>query len=513
MTLIVLLFFSITALAQRLIILHTNDHHGHFMPDRNGNHGLAAQATLVRQIREEARATGAQVLVLSGGDINTGAPESNMARARPDIEAMNRIGYDAMVVGNHEFDFPPEVLREQQRLAKFPFLGANVQRADGSAAFTPHITREIAGKRVAIVGFTTTETPHKSSPAYREGLTWVEPDRNLVRKLRRNHDMVIGLSHLGYYQNEAPNLRHIGDEGLARRIPELDLIVGAHTHSELREPVRIGETAIVQARAEGHFVGRVDVDLSGSRPVIKNYQLLPVRNLPQDPEIRQITETYLAQSEEQLRRRVGTIQGEFPGGRTLGATDAPLGNLVAEATRLAANADISISTARGLRAGLPTGEVTYRDVLSVSPFGNTITQADLNGQDLWRMVELIKKNYLTNPNDNMFFSRGIEIEFENNRIKAIRLNGVEVPNAPTGRYRVATRDYLPDVVSDFAFIRNNPTYTYTGITEVEAIEGYFRRHPVVRADQMRHGNFRTTGTSPCTSALQQLLLSVQAPNR
>ncbi len=95
-----------------------------------------------------------------------------------------------------------------------------------------------------------------SSPANREGLTWVDPDQNLVGELRRTHDMVIGLSHLGYHPNEAQDLRHIDDEGLARRILELDLIVGARTHIEILEPVRIGQTAIVQARSEGQFVGR-----------------------------------------------------------------------------------------------------------------------------------------------------------------------------------------------------------------------------------------------------------------
>jgi 5'-nucleotidase/UDP-sugar diphosphatase len=323
--------------------------------------------------------------------------------------------------------------------------------------------------------------------------------------------MVIGLSHLGYYPNEATNLRHIGDEGLARRIPELDLIVGAHTHTELREAVRIGQTAIVQAGAEGHFVGRVDVDLAGPRPVITNSQLLPVRNLPQDPEVRRITETYLSQSREQLKRRVGTTRGEFPGGRALlGTPDAPLGNLVAEAIRLEVGADISVANARGLRAGLPNGEVTYRDILSVSPFGNTLTQVDLNGQELWRLMEIINRNYLSNQNENMFFSRGFEIEFENNRIKAIRLNGVDVPNSPSGRYRLAANNFLPEMVTDFAFIRNNPTYTQSRTTEVAAIEGYFRRHPVVRADQLRHENLLTSGRNSCSRALLGLLRAVRA---
>lgn len=122
----------------KITILHTNDHHGHFWRNDYGEYGLAAQKTLVDGIRKEVAAEGGSVLLLSGGDINTGVPESDLQDAEPDFRGMNLIGYDAMAVGNHEFDNPLSVLRQQEKWSKFPFLSANIyQKAPASACLNP----------------------------------------------------------------------------------------------------------------------------------------------------------------------------------------------------------------------------------------------------------------------------------------------------------------------------------------------------------------------------------------
>jgi 5'-nucleotidase/UDP-sugar diphosphatase len=122
----------------KITILHTNDHHGHFWRNDYGEYGLAAQKTLVDGIRKEVAAEGGSVLLLSGGDINTGVPESDLQDAEPDFRGMNLIGYDAMAVGNHEFDNPLSVLRQQEKWSKFPFLSANIyQKAPASVCLNP----------------------------------------------------------------------------------------------------------------------------------------------------------------------------------------------------------------------------------------------------------------------------------------------------------------------------------------------------------------------------------------
>lgn len=122
-----------------ITILHTNDHHGHFWQNANGEYGLAAQKTLVDQIRQEVAAQGGSVLLLSGGDINTGVPESDLQDAEPDFRGMNLVGYDAMAIGNHEFDNPLSVLRQQEKWATFPLLSANIyQQGTEKRLFKPY---------------------------------------------------------------------------------------------------------------------------------------------------------------------------------------------------------------------------------------------------------------------------------------------------------------------------------------------------------------------------------------
>ena len=111
-----------------LTVLHTNDHHGRFWKNSDGEYGLAAQKTAIDKIRAEVKAAGGQLLLLSGGDVNTGVPESDLQDAEPDFKGMSKIGYDAMALGNHEFDNPLGVLAKQQKWANFPLLSANIYR-------------------------------------------------------------------------------------------------------------------------------------------------------------------------------------------------------------------------------------------------------------------------------------------------------------------------------------------------------------------------------------------------
>ena len=104
-------------------VLHTNDLHGHFWTNDKGEYGLAAQKTLIDRIKKDVEAKGGSVLLLNAGDINTGIPESDLQNAKPDIEGMNAIGYEAMTLGNHEFDNPLQLLDMQEKWAKFPFFG------------------------------------------------------------------------------------------------------------------------------------------------------------------------------------------------------------------------------------------------------------------------------------------------------------------------------------------------------------------------------------------------------
>ncbi|MDH3951771.1 MAG: metallophosphoesterase, partial [Deltaproteobacteria bacterium] len=246
-----------------LVVLHTNDTHGHpvkfFKDPAPDVGGLGARATIVKRIRGQSK----NVLVLDAGDINTGRPESNLFKARPDIEGYNYIGYDAMAIGNHEFDNALGVLREQMKLADFPFLSANVRTKQGELLTLPYIIKEFDGFKVAIFGLTTKETEFVAHQENIRSLVFqdeVEVAKQLVPELRKQADVVIALAHMGTY-----NSTELGSKRLASEVNGIDLIVDGHSHTKLDAPIVMTDpesghkTLIVQAWKWGLVLGRVDL--------------------------------------------------------------------------------------------------------------------------------------------------------------------------------------------------------------------------------------------------------------
>lgn len=170
----------------KFTILHTNDNHGRFWHNEDGEYGMAARKTLIDQMRQEVAANGGSSLLLSGGDINTGVPESDLQDAEPDFLGMSDIGYDAMAVGNHEFDNPLSVLEKQRAWANFPMLAANIYDKNGDRYFQPYKIFEIGDLRVAVVGMTTEDTAKIGNPEFISDLTFTKPTEEMPRLLQKS---------------------------------------------------------------------------------------------------------------------------------------------------------------------------------------------------------------------------------------------------------------------------------------------------------------------------------------
>ena len=280
------LLFMVNAAAfakeYQLTILHTNDHHGHFQkfdpyPAKDVG-GLAAQSTLVNIVRAEVESAGGHVMVLSAGDVNTGVPESDLLDAEPDFNLMNMIGYDAMTLGNHEFDNSLDVLMKQRGWASFPFLAANiVKKGSGKLLVEPYIIKEIDGLKIAVLGLITENVPILVLPDNVKGLEFhnvIETAEKYVPELRKKADLVIALTHIGYYASDS---ELVGDVQLAKAVPGIDVIVGGHTHTTLDQPVVIGDTLIVQADGYSEKVGRLNLTVDNDTDKVSNYtyELMP----------------------------------------------------------------------------------------------------------------------------------------------------------------------------------------------------------------------------------------------
>src|SRR5574343_658701 len=279
----------------KITILHTNDHHGRFWRTSDGEYGMAARKNVIEQIRADVRKNGGYSLLLDGGDVNTGVPESDMQDAEPDFKGMNLLGYDAMAVGNHEFDKSPEVLAKQRQWINFPMLSANIYK-DGKRLFEPYRIFKLGDVRVAVMGLTTDDTKKLTNPENTKGIECRKPAREaakLVPQLRKQADVVIAATHKGHYENGDHGVNAPGDVEMARAVKGLDLIVGGHSQNpvcmlaENRRneayvpgqpcaPDRQNGAWIVQAHEWGKYVGRADFVIEAGRVELVKYQLLPV---------------------------------------------------------------------------------------------------------------------------------------------------------------------------------------------------------------------------------------------
>src|SRR5262245_11179141 len=279
------------AVQTHVVIMHTNDIHGHILPEK-GAGGLAMVATIVKQQRPD--------ILLDAGDMFTGSVLSDTSYGEPVIAVMNRMGFRASILGNHEFDFGLEKLRDRVRQAEFPVLSANVVLPFEGVGKTRVIRAK--GIRFGIVGLTTEETPITTHPKNMTNVQVLDIvhalDENLPR-LRKSSDFVIVLGHL----TPEEELR------VARAFPEIKLIIGGHSHKELVEPIRQRDTTIVRTGSFGRFVGRIDLDFDGSVLKKTSAQLIEVKAVVPDPDALRVVEPYHANVERQMNVVLGQATG------------------------------------------------------------------------------------------------------------------------------------------------------------------------------------------------------------
>jgi 5'-nucleotidase/UDP-sugar diphosphatase len=452
--------FAKTPSTTELIVLHTNDTHGHplkfdeYPAEDIG--GLPARATLIRQIRAEYP----HVLLLDAGDLNTGRPESSFFKAEPDIVAYNAIGYDAITIGNHEFDNPRPILKKQMLTARFPFLSANIKTEDGHYLGKPYIIKTYKDFTVAVFGLTSKETAVVGSPEYVKGLTFadeVETAEKLVPILRKKADIIIALVHMGIYHDDTQ-----GSRRLAQRVPGIDLIVDGHTHTQMTAPLYVGQTPIVQAGQWGKYVGKAVLKIQDKKVIGINWEAVPV-NLkrvekqpdgtktahfigtpyPEDEHLLQLLKPYADQVDKVLSERIGQSTSPFPNEHARHQETA-LGDLVCDSMlwhtqRL--GVDFAINNGGGIRTALPEGVITKRHIYEVMPFDNTVVTLALKGSDLIKLFDYIA----TIPQGSGSFpqvSAGVQftINYTAGRCEHIRVHGKPIDLEKV--YRIATNSYL-----------------------------------------------------------------------
>lgn len=400
-----------------ITVLQTSDLHANLLPwdyarGAEGAWGLARVATRIREIRK----TAPNVLLLDGGDTIQGAPTGWLEARRPSggphfvAAAMNSLAYDAMAVGNHEFNFGMDVLRRAQRDSSFPWISANTRNeADGSAAFPEYLVKELAGIRVGVLGLTTPNIPGWEPLANRPGLKWEDPVATagrLVPLLRGQErcDVVVVLVHGGLeidlVTGEPNGTAHENRAAaLARDVPGIDLILMGHTHRRL-PLTRVHGVPVTQPGRWGEALARVDLvverSAGKSRVVEASGTLLPSdASVAIDPEVAAIARAPHGRALSYLSEALATATGPFPGGRAR-LEDTALLDLVNETQLEVTGADLSLTSLLPFRFdGWETGPVTVRQVYALYPYENQLVVLEVDGARLRSVLEHAASYYGT----------------------------------------------------------------------------------------------------------------------
>jgi 5'-nucleotidase/UDP-sugar diphosphatase len=478
----------------KLTILHTNDNHGRFWSNRDGEYGMAARATLIKQIREEVKKQGGEVLLLDAGDVNTGVPQSDLLKAEPDFKGMAALGYDAMAVGNHEFDNPlSTILKQQKEWAKFPFISANIYNKKGDRVFPSHISKNVNGLRVVIFGLTTEDTPKKSVPENTEGLRFrpsVEEARELVPVLRPQADVLIALTHTGHYPDEQHGIDAPGDVTIARQAKGIDVIVGGHTQKPLFQPDIQNGAVIVQAYEWGKYLGRVDLEILKGNVVLKGAKLIPVNlkdskdKVKDDEKILSLLKPFKDQGDKKLLLKIGTADQEFDGTRDIiRFQESHLGNLVARALKDKFKANLAIMNSGGIRDSLYKGEVTIESVMMVLPFAGEIVTAELLGSELKPYLEYVATQ-LTPGSGSFPQIAGVQMVLDKTSGKAKSLLIEGKPLVENKTYLMALPEFIANGGDKYPKIKSRKY----GFVDADVLKQY-----VQKVGNLKLKDFRPTG--------------------
>jgi 5'-nucleotidase/UDP-sugar diphosphatase len=416
-------------------ILYINDFHGFAEPYRplGSDEPLGGMAWLSSEVKRLRQ--GKPTLLLAAGDMIQGNNWANLFRGESAMGLMNLMGFDAMVVGNHEFDFGQEVLKKRVSEAFFPVLGANVKGLEG---LKPYVTKEVGGMKVGIIGVVTEDTPVSTSPKNVAGLEFVSPAsavEKYVNQLRNEVDLVVVLSHIGLY----------ADQRLAENVKGIDVIVGGHSHTKVAKPVKIGETLVVQAWEHGKVLGVLDLTVENGRVIEWDGRLEEIKPKPgdEDTQVQAFINGYSQKIDLIMNVYVGETEEDLDGEKVRKA-ETNLGDLVADIMREVSGADAAIINGGGIRTSIRKGGVRVKDVYSVLPFDNYIVSIRLTGKQI---REALEYGFSGIEEDAGRFPQvsGLKITYSPSAPKGSRIRELLIeggPVDPLKEYRVATNDFM-----------------------------------------------------------------------
>lgn len=508
----------------RLDIIWSNDVHGgidrseatfmnpEFPPQLGGG---ASAASLIKQVRS-FRSPTRETLLLDAGDFFQGRPVGTVTQGRAVIEYMNAVGYDAMTLGNHEFDIMQPELIETLEMANFPILSCNViDTTTGKIPWYafPYTIVNRLGLRIGILGFTTTDTKLMSFPENIKNIDFLNEKASVtkyVKILREEEkvDLVIVLGHAGLpYDIEQTYLTRYDAQGnplyeerrahwgydaqeVAREVPGIDLFIGGHMHKGVPKPWTdpVTHTLVIQGYAYGSGLGMITLTIDPETKTISGYEAPAMREgsmitlfedqfIP-DPEISKMIEAQVAVAEKGMDEIVGSAAVHLS--RTNVDAQSPMGNTIVDAMRYMVNADFAFLNLGGVRAEIKSGPVSYRDIFDVMPFDNMLISFKCDGATLKRIIE----TRVEGSRAGLIVS-GVNVVYSRTRPSWDRVTTLKIggePWDPNKIYTVATTDFLMQGNAGLTMLMDIPQQDITNnnINLRDAIVHYFKQNSPVK---------------------------------
>lgn len=435
-------------------LLHTNDTHAYVEQ-------FPKLITAVNELRSQKENS----LLVNAGDVFSGTLYFRQYLGLADLYFMNQLGFDAMTLGNHEFDKDSATLENFIKQAEFPIVSSNINMTNDSdlgplfnntiggtneqGEIFPAIIKVVDGEEVGIFGLTTVDTTFLANPG--DDIVFedaVDKANETIALLEaQGVDKIIALSHLGYQP----------DLDLAAKVDGIDVIVGGHSHTKLDAPVVVEKeepTLIVQANEYLKYLGVLDVTFD-ENGVIANYtgELKDINTYTEDAAAKAKVEEFKAPLTELQKQVVGSTSVALNGERAdVRSKETNLGNLITDGMAAKANefvpTYIAMQNGGGIRASIDQGDITLGEVLTVLPFGNNLVTLDLTGEEILAALE----HSVSTPGSGGFMQvSGLKFKYDPAKpvdervwyVEALTADGYEELQLDK-TYRVATNAFTAD---------------------------------------------------------------------
>ncbi|HVR88370.1 MAG TPA: bifunctional UDP-sugar hydrolase/5'-nucleotidase [Candidatus Limnocylindria bacterium] len=475
--------------ADHIQILHTNDIHGHLDATetvRGGTSGSFSQGGLValaQQIEKLRARAPERTLLVDAGDAWQGTYISNENKGQAVTQVMSLLKYDAQAVGNHDFDWGQDVLRQRSQEAAFPLLCANCVDRTGAvpAYLKPYVVKDLGIVKVAMIGLILPGAASIIKDTSISGLHFLplaETVRAYLPEMKQKADLLVAVTHVGI-EPLVPQ----GDRALAAAVPDLDVIVGGHSHTALRAATTVGKTIIVQTGAYNANLGDLELVVD---PATKKISGSPTRSNELQPvassssaksalvqQIQTIVDERIAAGKKYTERIVGRLAGPLDNPRE----ECGLGNMIADGLleygrQQNWKSDVAFYNMAGVRARLPAGDITYGQLYQVLPFTNVVMNVDLTGAQLRSVFEAASGSAGRLHVGGATFT----YKFTNpagRRLVSATVGGQPIDDARA--YHVATIDYLYGGGDGHTEFKEGTNVIY-GDIEVDTVSAYMTAH-------------------------------------